>query len=539
VVETDLGTGNYNIGYTVLEGNQNVTAGNLTIRVILSDRAGNTASPYTLLSPNNISIDASRPAISRAYVSSTDMNVNVGEKVVITVVADQSGYTASSVTRVNNVPVTDANLDFFDLGNKSYRLEYTVEADEGSVSAGNLAINIVLVDSYGNENSGFTTLDPNSVSIYTSKPSAAISGTKSICAGDSARVNISFGGMAPWEVEIFDGSGIQIISNILVASYQFYVKTDTTTTYTIEKVTDGTANTNTGIGVAIITVNPLPVVEIINLLESYDVDGERVLLEGIPTGGTFIGPGVTSSKPYYFYPYFAGTDNSPHQIIYSYTDNNTCTSRDTAMVNVIRASGTITFEKPVACFNDVSFTITGSNASNSIGFFTIYPDAPGVLENSGDNTATLNTSLLYLTETITATVTYTYLDTSGLLLNIDKSLKIEKLEKARITPMADIQFCSNERPVMLSGNYAANGIFTGSGVSGNITKGFTFNPGLADAGLNRIHYTYQSDNACVVADSIDLINYNIPLAQFSVESTCVTKDGGLVQFINESDTGAG
>ena len=103
ISKSEVGIGNYNIGYTVFEGNQNVTAGNLAIRIILSDSAGNISNPWTLLGPNDISIDAVRPSISRAYISSTDESINVGEKIDITVIADQSGYSVSPLTWINGI----------------------------------------------------------------------------------------------------------------------------------------------------------------------------------------------------------------------------------------------------------------------------------------------------------------------------------------------------------------------------------------------------------------------------------------------------
>jgi len=229
----DSGKGNYPITYKVEEGDESVASGAMPIRIILRDRAGNTCNPYTSLSPNDISIDALRPVITRAFINSTDEDVTAGEKVEITVIADYQGYSVSPLTRVNNVSVMNSNLIFSDTGNGLYQFVYTVAVDEGIVSAGNLAISIILVDSYGNESLKFTSLDPNNVTINTSKPSAAISGTTAICTGDSARLTISFGGMAPWKVELSDGSTTRVISNILDAEWQFFVDPVSTTTYII------------------------------------------------------------------------------------------------------------------------------------------------------------------------------------------------------------------------------------------------------------------------------------------------------------------
>ncbi len=535
ITVTDLGTGNYYLKYLVLEGDSNVTTGNLKIKLFLSDSEGNMSDAYTSLISNNISIDADRPQISRAYISSADENIKIGETVQITVEADNSGYTVSPATHVNNVFITEQNLSYADLGNGIYRFLYTVKEGENNVSAGDLGIKIVLIDSYGNVSSEFTALDPNTVTIYTTRPSAAISGSTSICKGDSALITINLSGTPPWEIILYDGKTYKTISNILVSTYLLYIHPAINTSYIITRVTDKTENTRTGQGSVVITVNPLPAVEIVNLLEVYDVESDSVVLEGSPVGGTFIGPGVSLSQPYTFYPYFAGTEASPHEIIYTYTNQNNCTNHDTARVYVIEATGTITFEKPVACFDDISFMITAENGSNAKGYFTIQPSLPGVLQNIGNNQAILKPSLFHLTEDLNTIITHTYLDTMGIILKLKKTLKIEKLDQAIITAPVDIEFCNNELPVKLNSNYPGKGIFTGDGVTGTDPEASYFNPSLANIGLNRIYFYYESDNACMVGDSIDITNYSAPLADFNVESTCIMPEGGDVRFVDRSD----
>ena len=97
-----------------------------------------------------------------------------------------------------------------------------------------------------------------------------------------------------------------------------------------------------------ITVNPVPDVEILNLLTEHDIMGPPVVLQADPAGGLFTGPGVTSSIPVSFYPSVAGSENSPHNIVYAFTDSNNCTGRDTVIVNVLEPFGSILFNKSVA-----------------------------------------------------------------------------------------------------------------------------------------------------------------------------------------------
>jgi hypothetical protein len=260
IIPTEEAFGNYLINYTIMEGDQNVTEGNLAIRLFLQDGAGNISSPCTQLATNNISIDAAPPLISRAYISSDDDNINVGEKIEVTVIADQPGYAVSSQTWVNGVYISSPNLEFYDNNDGTYLIEYTVEENDGSVSAGQLSVNIILIDSYLNENLPYTTLDANNLTIFTKKPSAAISGTSSICYGDSIALTISFGGgYPPWEIELNTGIGTDTIRNITDSIFLYFISPTTTSAYTIKKVTNATGNSNIGIGTALITVNPLPV----------------------------------------------------------------------------------------------------------------------------------------------------------------------------------------------------------------------------------------------------------------------------------------
>jgi hypothetical protein len=205
----------------VSEGDNNVSQGELTWSMTAVDQAGNESFELTLVDATNLSIDASRPVITQAFVSSNDDNIIVGETVEITVVADQPGYRNHTDTRINGVEVSPSHLTFTDLGNNLYQYAYTVQEDDGSVESGNLTINIVLQDSepYDNVSIAFTNLDANNVSILTNRPGAIVSGSTEICSGDSARVSVLLSGATPWVMTFSDGT----------TTFQ---RTSTTTIYT-------------------------------------------------------------------------------------------------------------------------------------------------------------------------------------------------------------------------------------------------------------------------------------------------------------------
>ena len=87
----------YDLYYTVGEGDNNVSTGELALSILAVDAAGNSMiSPHTSILVNTISIDASRPSIDLAYISSTDSIISVGETLTIIVRADQSWIQKSS-----------------------------------------------------------------------------------------------------------------------------------------------------------------------------------------------------------------------------------------------------------------------------------------------------------------------------------------------------------------------------------------------------------------------------------------------------------
>jgi hypothetical protein len=265
-----IGSGVYHLRYVVQDGDANVNQGELTLSMIAVDLAGNLSLPFTTLAPNDLSIDASRPIITRAYLSSTDKIYIPKDTIVINVVADQELYRNYEDTWINGVHI-GPHLTFSDLGGGSYEYSYIVQEQDGVVLARNLAINIVLQDREPYENTGFPFTDLELPWIPPDPaPYAIVSGSTEICYGDSAFINIELVGTTPWWFSIFDGSRTDTI-------YSFQDKVElltspiSTTNYTVPKVVDSTGNSGVGYGNALITVHPLADVQILNLLEIYDV----------------------------------------------------------------------------------------------------------------------------------------------------------------------------------------------------------------------------------------------------------------------------
>lgn len=83
-----------------------------------------------------------------------------------------------------------------------------------------------------------------------------------------------------------------------------------------------------------VQVNPLPIVSFSGLPDTVCINYGTFVLSANPAGGIFSGPGMTDSI---FDPNSAGLGS--HQIIYSYSDSNTCSAVDTQNVFVDICAG--------------------------------------------------------------------------------------------------------------------------------------------------------------------------------------------------------
>ncbi len=103
-------------------------------------------------------------------------------------------------------------------------------------------------------------------------PTATITGTTSICAGESAELSVALTGTAPFSLEFSDGF---TANNIETSPYIREVSPAQTTEYSITEVSDVNCS-NAGTGTATITVLPQPTAYNITGGGSYYEGGEGV-----------------------------------------------------------------------------------------------------------------------------------------------------------------------------------------------------------------------------------------------------------------------
>ena len=102
-----------------------------------------------------------------------------------------------------------------------------------------------------------STGQPFSITVLQS-PTAAISGSATICSGSSTNLTVNFTGTGPWSFQYSDGTTTSASIPSFFNSITFPVNPTTTTTYTLVAVSDNTVCTGSVSGTAIVTVNQAP-----------------------------------------------------------------------------------------------------------------------------------------------------------------------------------------------------------------------------------------------------------------------------------------
>ncbi|HRZ41484.1 MAG TPA: hypothetical protein P5228_02145 [Bacteroidales bacterium] len=90
-------------------------------------------------------------------------------------------------------------------------------------------------------------------------PSLSLTGTVvPICQGDTANITGTLAGIAPWTVVVGSGTTQQTLSNLTASAFSYKVTPASTTTYTVQSVSDAGGCVNTTTVAVTVTVNPAP-----------------------------------------------------------------------------------------------------------------------------------------------------------------------------------------------------------------------------------------------------------------------------------------
>lgn len=199
------------------------------------------------------------------------------------------------------------------------------------------------------------------------RPTSVITGTKSICSGNTTPISISFGPVntGPFDYRINGGAVVTNTNNPEIIT----VNPATTTTYTVTSLSNAncTADAADMSGSVTITVNPLPdltssLTETVCSNETFSYTPKfadattytwsRATVSGISNAG---GTGTSIINEV-----LINTTSSPVDVVYEIEMNNGCTATEYLTVTVVPvASFTVTDDKKVGCVGDI-FTISSS-----------------------------------------------------------------------------------------------------------------------------------------------------------------------------------
>lgn len=106
-----------------------------------------------------------------------------------------------------------------------------------------------------------TTSDPTYTEVVvTNPPTASLSGTATICSGESANLAVTCQNGGPWTIYYSQNGGLPVPLQVISSPYNLSVSPTSTTTYALTGVSN-TVCSGQATGSAIVTVNPTPVAD--------------------------------------------------------------------------------------------------------------------------------------------------------------------------------------------------------------------------------------------------------------------------------------
>jgi hypothetical protein len=348
---------------------------------------------------------------------------------------------------------------------------------------------------------GGTSCPSSASQVFTvnTPPSATISGTTTICSGQSASININFTGAAPYNFTYTNGT-INTPSSTSLDPYTFNVTPTVNTTYTLVSMNNSTC-TGTISGSAVVTV----IVPTNATLTAFNPvcsnSGLQTLVGGTPAGGVYSGTGVSAGK---FDP-SVGTQT----ITYTVTYASGCTRS---------ASQVFTVNAPPSATLSGTQTICSSQSANLSVNFTGSAPFNFTYSNGTVNTPVTTSSNPYtLVVSPTSTTTYTLVSMSNGSCNgtTAGSAIVTVIVPTNATLAAFSPVCINAGLQTLSGGTPAGGVYSGTGVSAG-----KFDPSV---GTQTITYTVTYASGCTRSASQVFTVNPLPTVQLgSFASVCNT-----------------
>jgi len=301
----------------------------------------------------------------------------------------------------------------------------------------------------------------------------------SICDGESLALTASGALTYNWDNNITNATAFTPIS---------------TTLYTVTG-TDNNGCNNTD--QVTITINNNPLVSLSSFTPICNANSSTVpLTGGFPTGGNYNGLGVSNNN---FSPSVSGAGF--HNITYSFSDSNGCSSSD----NKILVVDTNNVNISLASFGNLcedadSLVLSGGTPSggfysgNSVNNGVFYPDSSG----SGS-----------------FSITYSYLEANTCIASTNSTITVSSLPIVTQDSLNPI--CLNNSPFVLNGSSPAGGFYSGNGISNGI-----FNPQITGIGNFNINYIFTDSLGCINNSETSLTVKPLPNTTLSsINDLCI------------------
>ena len=384
-------------------------------------------------------------------------------------------------------------------------------------------------------------------------PTISISGTNTICIGESINLSFTLSGLDPYNIDYTDGTNnfnvnLDVNGNELNSGLPITHNPLTNTTYSVIGITDANGCSNTGNGIANITVNPLPNISISGSLGICLGDSTDLIfniLDGTAPFNVTLNDGTTDS--YWLMdnngtingtPVRVSPINSTTYSLIEATDANGCW-------NVLNGDASITiFELPTAlisgtttiCEDDdtpIAFTLQNGLAPYNVKYTINGSATATVFNTSGVNTLMVSptTTTVYKLTDIT--------DANNCFNTANDSATIDVNEKVNVIMSGGGDICNN-------GSQATIDITTSDSTFVNITYTDGFLPtNLSGNGPFEI-ITNQA-GVYMITDVVDIYGCNgtysgnanitvnpLPLAEFSFYPQPTDLDNPHINFTNAS-----
>ncbi len=232
-----------------------------------------------------------------------------------------------------------------------------------------------------------------------------------------------------------------------------------------------------------ITVNTIPIVTLAAVLDMC-IDAQPIQLNGTPIGGSYSGSGVSGTS---FNPSVAGS--GLHQIVYSFIDNNGCSSSASIniQVNALPVVSTTNYGSIDISFPSVILSgglpLGGVYSGTGVIGNIFYPSVAGIGVHS---------------------ITYTYTNEFGCIGLAIETIEVTQSLLVTLDPFNNI--CMNSGPLTLIGGSPVGGTYSGSFVSGGL-----FDPAISGTGTFTITYTLngQSASQTITVDPIPIVSVSV------------------------------